>query len=107
MRIVQLHDIERCAFITRSESLTPAPTVKWRFDWSDHPAVRPADFYKTTYDVSGWDQIEVPSNWEMKGYGYPIYSNTFFEWTMDPHPPQVLLVIDLELLHFFPKLSES
>ena len=61
----------------------------WRFHWSDHPAVRPADFYKTTYDVSGWDQIEVPSNWEMKGYGYPIYSNTFFEWTMDPHPPQV------------------
>ena len=61
----------------------------WRFHWSDHPAARPADFYKTSFDDSGWDQIEVPSNWEMKGYGYPIYSNTFFEWTTDPHPPEV------------------
>jgi beta-galactosidase len=61
----------------------------WKFHWSDHPGVRPVDFYQTSFDDSGWDQIEVPSNWELKGYGYPIYSNTFYEWTTDPQPPGV------------------
>ncbi len=61
----------------------------WRFHWSDHPDARPVDFYKTTFDDSDWDLIEVPSNWEMKGYGYPIYSNTSYEWTLNPQPPEI------------------
>ena len=35
----------------------------WNFNWVKHPDLRPVDFYKTEYDVSYWDQIEVPSNW--------------------------------------------
>ncbi len=61
----------------------------WRFNWSSNPATRPADFYKTSYSDSQWDMIEVPSNWEMKGYGIPIYSNIAFEWTSKPNPPEV------------------
>lgn len=47
----------------------------WKFHWAKQPSDRPADFYKTAYDTSAWDEIVVPSNWEMLGYGTPIYTN--------------------------------
>ncbi|SHG90939.1 beta-galactosidase [Flavobacterium fluvii] len=47
----------------------------WKFNWSATPDKRPADFYKTNYNTSDWKEIEVPSNWELKGYGIPIYTN--------------------------------
>lgn len=61
----------------------------WKFRWSDHPDARPMNFYKRTFNDSDWDDIEVPSNWEMKGYGIPIYSNIPFEWTSEPNPPEI------------------
>ncbi|MCT4646229.1 MAG: DUF4981 domain-containing protein [Carboxylicivirga sp.] len=57
----------------------------WKFHWADNPSERPADFYKNGFDVKGWDDIKVPSNWQMEGYGYPIYTNTFYEFA-DPRP---------------------
>jgi beta-galactosidase len=53
----------------------------WKFNWVKKPADRPMDFYKESFDVSKWDNIEVPSNWELKGYGTPIYTNINY-----PHP---------------------
>src|SRR5690349_4821314 len=50
-----------------------ALTGTWRFHWVPEPAKRPKDFYRTNFDDSAWASIEVPSNWEMKGYGTPIY----------------------------------
>lgn len=47
----------------------------WKFHWSKNPSERPADFYNTNFDVSGWDDIEVPGTWQMQGYGHPIYLN--------------------------------
>lgn len=47
----------------------------WKFKWSEKPTDRPIDFYKTNYDASNWKEIPVPSNWQMHGYGYPIYTN--------------------------------
>lgn len=61
----------------------------WKFHYSENPGMRPVDFYKTGFNDSDWDLIEVPSNWELEGYGYPIYSNTPFEWTLDPNPPEI------------------
>ncbi len=55
----------------------------WKFHWVKQPSERPVDFYKPDYDVSSWDTIEVPSNWEIKGYGTPIYVNITY-----PHPRQ-------------------
>ncbi|WP_319501623.1 glycoside hydrolase family 2 TIM barrel-domain containing protein [uncultured Draconibacterium sp.] len=43
----------------------------WKFNFVEKEEDRPLDFYKQ--DVSNWDDIEVPSNWEMEGYGTPIY----------------------------------
>ncbi len=62
---------------------------KWRFNWVRKPADRPIDFYKDDFDVSSWDQIDVPSNWELQGYGVPIYVNIPYEWTTEPNPPEV------------------
>ena len=49
---------------------------QWRFNWAKNPAQRPKNFYRASFDVSAWDLIDVPSNWELKGYGIPIYTNS-------------------------------
>lgn len=61
----------------------------WKFRYSDSPKERPETFYKPSYSVRGWDDIQVPCNWELKGYGIPIYVNVDYEWTSDPRPPEV------------------
>ncbi len=60
----------------------------WSFNWSENPASRPADFHLTDFDVSSWDSIPVPANWQLHGYGYPIYTNIAYAWG-DPDPPRV------------------
>ncbi|MBR8536697.1 DUF4981 domain-containing protein [Carboxylicivirga sediminis] len=62
----------------------------WKFNWVNKPSDRPQKFYTEEYDVSGWDNIQVPSNWELKGYGKPIYINTRYEFEPEnPQPPNV------------------
>jgi beta-galactosidase len=56
----------------------------WKFKWSPDPASRPVDFYKTDYSVSDWTNILVPGNWEMQGFGNPIYSNSAYPFQKDP-----------------------
>jgi beta-galactosidase len=48
----------------------------WKFNWVSRPAERPADFFDPAFDVGSWDDIEVPGNWELQGYGVPIYVDT-------------------------------
>lgn len=57
---------------------------KWKFNWSKQPQDRPAGFYKPGYDVTGWDDIDVPSSWEMLGYGTPIYTNITYPFLNNP-----------------------
>ncbi|MBR6893415.1 MAG: beta-galactosidase [Bacteroidaceae bacterium] len=58
---------------------------KWYFHWAKDPDSRPADFYREDYDVSRWDMISVPGNWQMQGYGIPIYTNMTYPFKTD-HP---------------------
>ncbi|MFL0267538.1 glycoside hydrolase family 2 TIM barrel-domain containing protein [Candidatus Clostridium radicumherbarum] len=53
----------------------------WKFNFAKNPASRPVDFYKEDYDISSWDTIKVPSNWQTEGYDYPIYTNITYPWT--------------------------
>ena len=62
---------------------------QWKFNWVENPASRPIDFYKINYSDSQWDELAVPANWELNGYGYPIYVNIPYEWTYEPDPPHV------------------
>jgi beta-galactosidase len=55
---------------------------KWKFHWVKKPADRPVDFFKQDYNVSEWDEIDVPSNWQRKGYGIPIYSNVRYPYSV-------------------------
>ncbi|MEQ9286010.1 MAG: glycoside hydrolase family 2 TIM barrel-domain containing protein [Cyclobacteriaceae bacterium] len=57
---------------------------KWKFNWVKKPADRPKDFYKTDYDVSSWAEIPVPANWELEGYGIPIYTNIVYPFPKKP-----------------------
>jgi len=50
----------------------------WKFNWSKSPELRPEDFYKDEYNTSHWDDIKVPANWEVEGYGIPIYTNASY-----------------------------
>ena len=60
----------------------------WKFNWVNHPDMRLVDFYKTNYDVSYWDDIIVPSNWQLHGYGKPIYTNVRYPFAKNP--PRIL-----------------
>jgi beta-galactosidase len=55
----------------------------WKFNWVKSPELRPVDFYKPDFDVSAWKEIPVPSNWEMEGYGTPIYTNITYPFKRD------------------------
>ena len=57
---------------------------QWKFHWVEKPADRPVDFYKVDYDVSHWQEIEVPAHWELNGYGYPIYVNDRYPFPKSP-----------------------
>jgi beta-galactosidase len=52
----------------------------WKFKWVSNPSQRPSGFYKKGYNTAKWDKIEVPSDWQMKGYDYPIYVNIRYPW---------------------------
>jgi beta-galactosidase len=56
----------------------------WKFNWVKSPDLRPVEFYKPDFNVGYWDDIEVPSNWQIKGYGRPIYTNITYPFVKNP-----------------------
>ena len=59
----------------------------WKFNWVRKPADRPKDFYREGFDTDGWGDIRVPGNWEMQGYGVPIYIDEGY--LFEKNPPKV------------------
>ncbi|MGE6356142.1 glycoside hydrolase family 2 TIM barrel-domain containing protein [Flavobacterium sp. NPDC079362] len=57
---------------------------KWKFSWSPTPDQRPKDFYKQDYSTLHWKELQVPSNWELNGYGVPIYTNITYPFERNP-----------------------
>ena len=56
----------------------------WRFNWSANPSSVPDGFFKPEYDVTSWKTIPIPSNWQMHGYDYPIYTNQKYPFPLTP-----------------------
>ncbi len=56
----------------------------WKFSYSDSPDKRPFWFFKDDYDIHDWKDTPVPSNWQMKGYDYPVYVNITYPFKCDP-----------------------
>ena len=61
---------------------------EWKFRWTPVPDERIFDFYRTEFDDSGWEDFLVPSNWENRGYGTPIYVSAGYPFRIDP--PRVM-----------------
>jgi beta-galactosidase len=59
----------------------------WRFRYVADPADRPVGFWRDGYDVTTWDTIPVPGNWEVFGFGVPVYTNITYLYP--PNPPWV------------------
>ena len=67
-----------------NSSLYKSLNGSWKFYYADSVKARPADFYKKNFDLSSWGNIEVPSNWELKGYGVPVYTNVKYIFPANP-----------------------
>lgn len=62
----------------------------WQFNWSRTPENKPNDFYKEDYNTSNWKTIKVPANWEVEGFGIPIYVNTSYPFQKGKlNPPDI------------------
>ena len=93
---VKVHEINRLYPRTNvvpvGEQWSQCLNGDWKFHWVDSPAKAPADFYKADYDVSSWGTIKVPANWELNGYGTPIYVNVDNEFR--PNEPPFAPTVD-------------
>ena len=65
---------------TRYQSLNGT----WKFNLVSEPSQRPTKFHEEGFDASSWDNIPVPSNWEMHGYDKPIYNNVEYPHSNTP-----------------------
>ncbi len=70
------NNIEDALVGNRDKSRLQILNGNWDFKYAVNPNEAPKDFYKAK--VSGWDTIEVPSNWELKGYDIPIYKSAVY-----------------------------
>ena len=48
---------------------------KWQFTMVKNPTQVPDNFYKSDFKARDWNTIPVPSDWQLEGYDYPIYTN--------------------------------
>ncbi|HMA63389.1 MAG TPA: glycoside hydrolase family 2 TIM barrel-domain containing protein [bacterium] len=61
---------------------------KWDFKWVKNPSEKPENFHKSNFSTKTWDKIDVPSNWQLEGFGIPIYVNIKYPFKKDP--PRVM-----------------
>ncbi len=75
---------------TQSANYMPL-TGMWKFHWVENADQRPTDFWKAGYDDSEWGELPVPGQWEIYGYGRPVYVNNQYPWRkfFPKNPPQV------------------
>lgn len=76
----------RTNVVPKGEQWSQCLNGDWKFKWVDSPSKAPVDFYKEGYNTSGWKTIKVPANWELNGYGTPIYVNVDNEFRPNEPP---------------------
>lgn len=61
----------------------------WKFRWSRGAGDLRTDYYADDYDDSDWDDIEVPSLWQLKGYGKPVYLCSSYPDAVSPRRSEI------------------
>ncbi len=56
----------------------------WKFHWTPTPDGRVKDFYRTNFNDADWKEFPVPANWEVNGYGTPIYASAGYTFKINP-----------------------
>lgn len=56
----------------------------WKFNWTKTPDEQPENFYQKDFDDTSWTTFSVPGDWEVNGYGTPIYSSSGYTFKIDP-----------------------
>ena len=56
----------------------------WKIHWTKTPEERIKDFWQTNFDCYAWAEMKVPANWEVNGYGTPIYISAGYPFKIDP-----------------------
>ena len=57
---------------------------EWKFNWTLTPDEQPDGFWQTDFNDSSWKTFPVPADWEMNGYGTPIYSSSGYTFKINP-----------------------
>ncbi|WP_136689808.1 glycoside hydrolase family 2 TIM barrel-domain containing protein [Halorhabdus amylolytica] len=82
-----VHYPDRTSARTRDREASPWFKLlngEWKFELFERPGAVPESFHDPAFDREEWDQIEVPLNWEMDGYGTPQYTNVVYPFPIDP-----------------------
>ncbi len=56
----------------------------WKFNWVEKPADAPTAFWKDNFNTGNWDNFQVPANWEVNGFGVPIYTDVAYPFPANP-----------------------
>ena len=97
LEVLHRNRLDSRAYFIPYDNITSALTFKrgrsnkimllngmWKFCYSDFPQEASENFYENTYQVSHWDDIRVPGNWQLQGYGYPHYTDLIYPFPIDP-----------------------
>src|SRR5690606_38176083 len=57
---------------------------KWKFHFANTPEGTPKDFFQSNFNDQKWSEITVPSNWEMQGFGDPLFRNVAHPFQSNP-----------------------
>jgi len=57
---------------------------EWKFNWAKNAGERPQNFFEKSFNDGAWKTIPVPSNWQIHGYGLPIYTNSKYPYSAKP-----------------------
>ena len=56
----------------------------WKFMFLDAPEYSPEGFFNSDFDVTKMDDITVPGNWQLQGYGKMHYSDLWYNFPINP-----------------------
>lgn len=71
-------------YLTAPGDMTMTLDGQWKFNWTRTPDMQPENFYQTGFNDSGWTTFPVPGDWEMNGYGTPIYCSSGYVFKINP-----------------------